>query len=88
VDFPGEVITYYQDGTRLMRWQNGSAQVVVEHVAASGLQFSYLDENGNTYTGSDPSRIHAVRISLTISVDDSAQTLATNVDLRNRERPG
>jgi len=84
VDFPGEVINYYQDGERLMRSQGGSPQPVVEPVAANGLQFTYLDSGGSPYTGSDPSQIHAVRISLTIRVDDSTQTLSTDVDLRNR----
>jgi len=88
VDFPVEVLTYYQDESQLMRLQNGTAEAVAAPVAANGLQFSYLDENGNPYPGADPtpdpSEIHTVRISLTIAVDDATQTLATTVDLRSR----
>ncbi len=89
VDFPDEVISYYQSGDELIRSQGGTAQSLVAPVAANGLQFSYLDSSGNTYAGSDPNQIHAVRISLTISVDRGAggpatQILTTDVDLRNR----
>jgi len=84
VDFPGEVISYYQGGGELLRSQGGVAQPVVAPLAANGLRFSYLDSGGNVYIGSDPSQIHAVRVLLTISVDGTTQTLTTDVDLRNR----
>jgi len=95
VDFPGEVISYYQSGDELIRSQGGTAQSVVAPLEVDanglpdGLQFSYLDSSGNTYTGSDPNQVHAVRISLTISVDrgvggPATQILTTDVDLRNR----
>lgn len=84
VDFPGEVISYYQTGNELIRSKGGNQQPVVVPVATNGLQFSYLDGSGNPYAGLDPSQIYAVRISLAIDVDGRTQTLTTEVDLRNR----
>jgi competence protein ComGC len=82
----GEQITYRLSGgspPALLR----NDQPVIEYVAANGLSFRYLDEDGNETT--DESRVARVRITLNIQIDRGSfgtrtQTLTTDVALRNR----
>jgi len=83
-----EVVTYRRgvgDPTTLIRESNGASEPVVEFV--DGLSFEYLDRYGATAASEADIRI--VRISLTTEVDrglsdPTAQTLTTDVALRNR----
>lgn len=55
---------------------------VVSAVRPDGLYFAYLDSDGNVVN--DEAEIEVVRITLEVSVDGRAQTLTTDVALRNR----
>ncbi len=55
---------------------------MVEFVEPGGLAFEYLDEFGNPAISEADASI--VRIELKVNVDGRAQTLATDVALRNR----
>lgn len=82
----GEQITYrLSSGSPPALLRNN--QPVIEYVAANGLSFRYLDENGNETT--DETRVARVRITLNIQIDRGSfgtrtQTLTTDVALRNR----
>lgn len=87
-----EYITYKLDGSTLRRINAtssaGAGEPVVEFVEPNGLDFIYLDSNGATYSGTDESKIHGVRMTLDVRVEggeqDGTQTLVTDVELRNR----
>lgn len=90
---PCEYITYKLVGSTLRRVNAassaGAGEPVAEFVEPNGLEFTYLDGNGATYNGTDESKIHRVRITLSIRVEggarDGTQTLTTDVGLRNRD---
>lgn len=90
-----EYITYKLTGSTLVRnaTSTGSTstagnQAVVEFVEPNGLEFTYLDSNGDDYSGTNESKIHGVSITLNVRVEggeqDGTQTLTTDVELRNR----
>lgn len=90
---PGEEITYRLSGSApysLLRANPSSDSTpdpVVEYVKANGLNFQYLNKNGNPTTSE--SEVSRVRIRLDIEIDRGnlgtrTQTLTTDVDLRNR----
>lgn len=96
---PCEEISYrtYQkpDGTYALGRTNsyaGTPQPVVEFVdyvssSDTGVQFSYLrwDSGANDFVAAaNEDEIDLVRISLRVRVDETTQTLSTDVDLRNR----
>lgn len=94
-----EYITYKLNGSTLRRVNAassaGAGEPVVEFVEPNGLDFTYLDSNGRPCGGSNPtcsltdeSKIHGVRMTLDVRVEggeqDGTQSLATDVELRNR----
>lgn len=88
VTAPGEEITYKLSGSapyalQVVNPSNGTPQPVVEAVAANGLKFTYLKRDGATLATSE-AEVEMVRIGLTVDVRGRAQTLTTNVALRNR----
>lgn len=82
VDVPAEQITYTLSvgGSRRALLRNG--QPSAEFVEPGGLTFEYLDEFGSRAT--DEAEVSLVRIELRVDVNGRAQTLATEVALRNR----
>ena len=82
VDIPAEQITYALSvsGSRRALLRNG--QPAAEFVEPGGLTFEYLDEFGRRAT--DEAGVSLVRIELRVDVNGRAQTLATEVALRNR----
>jgi prepilin-type N-terminal cleavage/methylation domain-containing protein len=83
VDVPAEQITYTlsASGSRRTLLRNG--QPTAEFVEPGGLTFEYLDEFGSRAT--DEAGVSLVRIELRVDVNGRAQTLATDVALRNRD---
>ena len=82
VDVPAEQVTYALSvsGSRRVLLRNG--QPTAESVVPGGLTFEYLDEFGRRAT--DETSVSLVRIELRVDVNGRAQTLATDVALRNR----
>ena len=82
VDLPEEQISYALSvsGRRRALLRNG--QPTAEFVKPGGLTFEYLDESGDPST--DEAEVSLVRIVLRVDVNGRAQTLATDVALRNR----
>jgi hypothetical protein len=82
VDLPAEQITYALSlsGPRRALLRNG--QPTAEFVAPGGLTFEYLDEFGDPAAGE--ADVSLVRIELRVDVNGRAQSLATEVALRNR----
>ncbi len=64
---------------------NGVSQAVVEYVRPDGLTLTYFRPDGSAVNPANNGRdVGIVRIKLEIKKKDSAQTLTTDVDLRNR----
>ena len=82
VDVPAEQISYALSvsGPRRALLRNG--QPTAEFVEPRGLTFEYLDGYGDPATGE--ADVSLVRIELRVDVNGRAQTLATDVALRNR----
>ena len=82
VDLPEEQISYALSvsGRRRALLRNG--QPTAEFVEPGELTFEYLDEFGDPAT--DEADVSLVRIELRADVNGRAQTLATDVALRNR----
>lgn len=98
-----EYITYRLDSSDSALLRNSTANgsstsaggsPVVSYIdGASGLEFTYLDKDGDPCgssnpecDGTDESQIRLVRIQLSVSKDGGEQTLTTDVALRNRTR--
>lgn len=84
IDQTTEEITYNVSGTTLQRIVGtGTAQAVAEHV--DSLDIQYLKRSGSSLvTTTTDAEVEVVRITLVIEKDDAAQTITTDVDLRNR----
>lgn len=87
-----EVIGYYLSGHDLKRSKGGSAQTLVDSIAADGLRFtpcSSADDCPPAVEITDEAEIRLIRIELTVEVgqageDPARQSLVTDVFLRNR----
>jgi len=81
-----EVVTYYLDGSRLMRLRGNSTQPepVIDHVEPGGLTFTFFTNGYGKPTAAGGTDVGIVRIALSVNVDGRTQTLTTDVDLRNR----
>ncbi|MGH3087323.1 MAG: PilW family protein [Rubrobacteraceae bacterium] len=77
----GELISYYVNADRLLiRRSNNRFSSVIEN--AWSLEFEYFDAEGAEVF--DQSEIEKMSITLVVRVDGRAQTLTTDVALRNR----
>lgn len=82
VDLPDEQITYALSVSGSQRALLRNGQPTVEFVEPGGLTFEYLDELGDPVA--DEADASLVHIELRVEVKGRAQTLATDVALRNR----
>ena len=82
VDVPAEQITYALSSSGRRRTLLRNGQPTAEFVEPGGLTFEYLDEFGEP--AASEADVSLVHIALRVDVNDRAQTLATDVALRNR----
>lgn len=91
-----EVILYWVDSGKLMRFFKSNPSIVLTDLGSSGsVSFQYFKDDGLD-TGSEPDpvslpltaaselTVDVVRITLKVDVDDRIQELSTDVALRNR----
>jgi hypothetical protein len=82
VDVPAEQVTYALSASGRRRTLLRNGQPTAEFVEPGGLTFEYLDEFGEP--AASEADVSLVHIALRVDVNDRAQTLATDVALRNR----
>ncbi|MGB3635182.1 MAG: hypothetical protein WA982_14165 [Rubrobacteraceae bacterium] len=78
----GEEISYYSNDKKLLRRKGSLSRTVVAPVPKEGLKFEYFEADGVTVAENE-SDTEIVSITLKIEVDGRAQTLSTDVALRN-----